>query len=467
MTSDEQFLHALLQQKEGRHLEFKEARNSYSLDKLYEYVVGIANSGGGNMLFGVTDERQIVGTQAFRDVQDLEHRIHVKLHIQVITREMFVQGNRVLMLIIPQRHKGVPLEVDGKYLLRTGSSLVTMTPHQLKEVFSEGDDTPNLRSVSDPVTGQEVFKRLDVEAYFRLTDTAMPGQLTEQLRGLASTNLLKLLGEDQYVITTVGALFLARDLSHFPSLLWRRLRLIKYDGTGRLHAVVDHYETSGYGIGFERVMNLVRSHVPTPETIGDGRREDRFHYHPTAVREFVANALVHQDLGVNGIQITIEIFDDRIEIKNPGLPLIDVKRFVDESRTRNQELSDVMRRAKLCEARGSGVDRALARIEEALLPAPEFYSENDATTVVLYKERLFEAMNLQERTWAIFLHACLRHVNSEALTNSSLRARFGLPGNKATQVSASIAATVEQKLIKLDPRAGASKKHARYLPFFA
>ncbi|MGC0369112.1 hypothetical protein RKD05_001364 [Microbacterium sp. SLBN-111] len=76
-------------------------------------------------------------------------------------------------------------------------------------------------------------------------------------------------------------------------------------------------------------------------------------------------------------------------------------------------------------------------------------------------------MNLDERVWAAFLHASVRYAGSDSLTNSSLRARFGLPDSRAAVVSQAISAAVEANLLKLDPRAGASRRHARYLPFFA
>lgn len=467
VASDEDYLKALLGQRENRRLEFKEARTSYSYDKFLEYVAGIGNAGGGVMLFGVSDSGDVVGSLAFRNPQELEHKVHVKIGVRIITREITSGEKRVLVVQIPGRQRGVPLDLDGRYLLRTGESLVSMTAHQLREIFNEGNQEPAVRPVKENLTGTEVAQLLDIEAHFQLLGISPPGHNDEKLRSLAGAHLLVIEADDSYSITAAGALFLARDLNDFPTLAWRRVRLLKYSGNNRLNSIVDHFETTGYGIGFERIMDLINSHVPTREYIGGGRRVERPLYHPTAIREFLANALVHQDLDVEGVQITIEIFDDRIEIKNPGRPLIDVRRFVDEARTRNRELSDVMRLARLCEARGSGIDRALTDIEGDAMPAPEFHAENDVTTVVLFGERSFDVMTMPERVWATFLHACVKHVASQALTNSSLRARFGLKAEKTTLASATITATMDQGLIRLDPRVGASRKHARYMPFFA
>lgn len=467
MTGDEEYLSVLLSQRENRRLEFKEARTSFSLDEIYKYVVGIGNAGGGIILLGINDKGEVVGSLAFRDPDSLEHHVHKKIGVRILTRELQTEGMRVLSIQIPSRQRGTPLSIDGRYFLRTGESLVTMTPHQLREIFDEGDRPPAARSVTEQIGLETVFELLEVDTYFQLVGINPPSSALEKLRVLSSAYLITEEEYGLYSITASGALFLAKDLKSFPELEWRRVRFLKYAGTSRLHAVVDHFETRGYGVGFESMMDLIRSHTATAEEISGSHRKERPRYHPTAVREFLANALVHQDLTVDGLQITVEVFDDRIEIRNPGIPLIDVTRFVDEARTRNRELADAMRLARLCEARGSGVDRALTFMEGDLLPAPEFRAENDATSVVLYAERTFEDMTQPERIWATFLHSCVRHVATEALTNSSLRTRFGLSPSKSTLVSNTITASVEQGLIKLDPRVGASRRHARYLPFFA
>jgi hypothetical protein len=92
-----------------------------------------------------------------------------------------------------------------------------------------------------------------------------------------------------------------------------------------------------------------------------------------AVRELVANALIHQDLFVTGAGPMVEIFDDRIEITNPGEPLVDTQRFVDTPlKSRNEGLASLMRRFRICEERGSGIDKVVQQVELFQLPAPLF-----------------------------------------------------------------------------------------------
>ena len=92
-----------------------------------------------------------------------------------------------------------------------------------------------------------------------------------------------------------------------------------------------------------------------------------------AIREPVANALIHQDFLATGVIPMVEIFPGRIEITNPGHPLVDTQRFLDSPpRSRNEVLASLMRRFRICEEPGSGIDRVVAEIERYHLPAPLF-----------------------------------------------------------------------------------------------
>ena len=465
-TEDERYIDDLLTQTERRDLEYKTAANSFSSDKALGYCAGIANAGGGTLVLGVTNERVVVGTAAFADPRVLELRAHETLSLSVVIRELTYQDKRVLVIQIPRRRRGTPVAFNGRYQLRVGESLVDMSQHQLAEIFDEVRVRPAVIPVKTGLTTAQVFDLLDVAQYFSLLEQPQPTNAEDALDALVAKSLLSVESVNRYSVTAAGALFLANDLSQF-GLEWRRVRMIRYASTDRVNAVFEHIEPRGYGLSFEDLLELIKAHVPVVEIIDSGRREVRPIYPGKAIREFLANALVHQDLDEAGVQLTVEVVEDRVEIRNAGRPLIDVTRFVDDTRARNPELAEILRLANICEIRGSGVDRALLALEDLTRPAPDFKTADSSTTIVLHKERHFDDMNLDERVWAAFLHASVRHAASDSLTNSTLRQRFGLADNKAAVVSQAIAAAVESGLLKLDPRSGASRRHARYLPFFA
>jgi predicted HTH transcriptional regulator len=195
-----------------------------------------------------------------------------------------------------------------------------------------------------------------------------------------------------------------------------------------------------------------------------GIRKTEYDYPEEALREFLANALIHQDFTVSGGYPLIEIFSNRLKISNPGLPLIPVNRFINaNSKSRNVKLARLMRDLGLCEERGSGVDRAIDAIEEQALPPPLFEAGENTTSVTLFTTLTFAQMSKEERIRACYQHACLRVEKSSLMSNGSLRNRFGLHERQYPQVSAVIRETMEAGLIEpVDPEQ--PNRNARYVP---
>ena len=191
-------------------------------------------------------------------------------------------------------------------------------------------------------------------------------------------------------------------------------------------------------------------------------------YPEIAVRELVANALIHQDFSITGAGPMVEIFTDRMEISNPGQPLIDTLRFIDEPpRSRNEILAALMRRMNICEERGSGIDKVIFNVEAFQLPAPDFRVAGDSTVAVLYGPRKFSQMDREERVRACYQHACLQHVSGKRMTNSSLRKRLGIEDKNYPMASRIIKDSISAKLIKPYEERIRSKKDASYVPFWA
>lgn len=191
-------------------------------------------------------------------------------------------------------------------------------------------------------------------------------------------------------------------------------------------------------------------------------------YPEIAVRELVANTLVHQDFSVTGAGPMVELFQDRMEISNPGRPLIDTLRFIDEPpRSRNETLAALMRRMHICEERGSGIDKVIFHVEAYQLPAPDFRVTGQSTVAVLFGPRTFAQMDRDERVRACYQHACLLYVSGRRMKNATLRERLGIDEKNYPLASRIIGDTVDAKLIKPHAAGGGSKKDASYVPFWA
>ena len=118
--------------------------------------------------------------------------------------------------------------------------------------------------------------------------------------------------------------------------------------------------------------------------------------------EIVGNAIVHQDLTERGTGITVEIYSDRVEVTNPGLPMVPVDRFIDENQSRNEKFADALRQLGICEERGHGMDAVVTEIELHQLPPYQCRLGSRHTTVVLSRNKALKDLTPDERIHAVF-----------------------------------------------------------------
>ena len=186
-----------------------------------------------------------------------------------------------------------------------------------------------------------------------------------------------------------------------------------------------------------------------------------------AIRELVANAIIHQDFHLSGTAPLVEIFSKRMEITNPGLPLINVDRFLDSPpKSRNELIASFMRRIGVCEERGSGVDKIVSQTEFFQLPAPVFETTEEHTRAILFAHRTLNEMDKDLRVHACYLHTCLRYVQRDFMTNTTLRERFGIEEKNSATASRIIRETVDAGKIRAYDDA-AAKKFMKYIPWWA
>ncbi|WP_281863986.1 ATP-binding protein [Planomicrobium okeanokoites] len=265
----------------------------------------------------------------------------------------------------------------------------------------------------------------------------------------------------------LGAILFANNLSEFPNLKRKSVRVIVYAGKGKLETIREAEGNKGYAVGFEGLINFIDNLLPRNEVIKKALRQEVLIYPELSVRELVANAIVHQDFSITGTGPMIEIFENRMEITNPGIPLVNVERFLDSPpRSRNESLASFLRRVGVCEERGSGFDKVVAQTETYQLPPPTVEVLDNHTKVTLYAPKSFSNMEQDERIHACYLHACLKYVMKEHLTNGTLRSRFGLEDSQNSVVSRLIRDSVNAGRIKpLKP--DTAPRHMKYIPFWA
>lgn len=453
---------------ETQTLEFKEAQTTYDWEKLQRYCVAISNEGGGHFVLGITDQvpRRIVGSAAFQNPIVTASELFNALGFRVDVEAVLHPDGRVVVFHIPTRPRGTAYGHKGAYLMRSGASLMPMSEDRLRAIFAEGGpDWLDEPSVSD-VDAQQVVDLLDTQSFFELLKLPYPSNRESVIDRFLQDRLIDR-KDGLFSIRRCCAVMFAKRLSDFPDVARKAPRVVVYSGSNKLETRIDQTGVRGYASGFQSLVSFVMGQLPQNEVIKDALRESVKLLPEDAIRELIANALIHQDFTFAGAGPMIEVYSNRVEISNPGAPLVPVDRFIDGYQSRNEHLTDLMRRMKICEERSSGVDRVVHTVEVYQLPAPEFRAELGRTTVVVHGQRDFEDMAREDRIRACYQHCALKWVMRERMTNETLRQRFGLPTSRASVASQVIAATIEAGRIKADESVGASKKFARYLPHWA
>jgi len=402
-----------------------------------EYISALANTAilhdrdEAYLIFGIEDEtKKILGTtfrphetkvgnQAF--MMWLTQKL--KPHVNFTFDKVLKDGFEVIIMTVSCPSSAISF--DGIRYIRVGSSKTTLDQHPEKEKsLWEKLSHKNFEYLvaQSRVSSDNISELLDLKAFAALTGQRAPSRavIIEQM---VKSKFLLDRGTGFFDITNLGALLLARDLSDFGLSLKRKAsRVIQYKGRNKLVALSDQEGQLGYASGFNLLIKYINDKLPHNELIGAAFREQKRMYPEVAIRELVANALIHQDLTMQGTGPVIEIYDDRVEITNPGKALVETDRFIDTpARSRNEAFAYNMRQFGICEERGSGVKRALLEIELYQLPAPSFEVVEHHTVATLFAYKPLAAMSRVDKIRACYQHACLRWVDNEELTNASLR----------------------------------------------
>lgn len=467
--------------QETEWVEFKE--NDAEPESIGEYLSALANSAAlagkafAYKVWGVRDsDHAIVGTNFSPSTkrvgnEELENwllrSLLPKIHFQFFPVE--VDGCPLVILEIERAFRQ-PVQFKGQEFVRVGSYKKRLKdfPEKERGLWRLFDTIPFESGItSEKLPDEAVLKLLDYPAYFDLLERPLPENRSGILAALAEDKLIVPSPAGGWGITNLGAILFAKRLDDFALLKRKAMRVIRYKGITRSEGGKEQVGNKGYACGFEGLIDYVNGLLPSNEVIGQALRKDVPMYPELAVRELVANALIHQDFFITGASPMVEIFVNRIEITNPGIPLVATNRFVDTPpRSRNEALASLMRRIGICEERGSGWDKVVSQTEYYQLPAPLAEATDDHTRVVLFAHRSLNKMDKEDRIRAVYLHACLRYVNRQDMNNTSIRERFGIePGNSATASRLIKESVASGAVVPYD--AEAAPKLMRYLPFWA
>lgn len=483
VDKDREFLKGLLHElrsmpNETEWIEFK--HNNDNPEEIGEYLSALANSAAlagkvnAYLVWGIDNgNHDIVGT-SFKPKnkkvgnEELESWLLrlLKPKIDFQFYEFIAEENPVVILEVSAAYRH-PLQFKGIEYIRIGTYKKKLKDFPEKErcLWKTFENIPFEHKIAlENVFSDEIFTLLDYPAYFDLLNLPLPDNRSGILSSLNADEMIRKGKAGNWDITNLGAILFAKKLSSFPSLKRKALRVIQYKNDNRMETIREQEGSKGYACGFAGLIDYILNLLPSNEVIEKALRQDIPMFPELAVRELVANAIIHQDFHISGTSAMVEIFSNRIEITNPGLPLVKTERFLDSPpRSRNERIASFMRRIGICEERGSGIDKVVFQTEIFQLPAPIFETKTEHTQAILCAHKDFKEMDKEERVRACYLHACLKYVQRDYMTNTSLRNRFGIEQKNSAMVSRIIKDTINAGLIRCyDDTVGS--KAMKYLP---
>ena len=485
MTIDE--LHQLLEElvqtpKECEWIEFK-ADNS-DIEMVGRYLSALSNGAClnnkpfGYLVYGVKDDNHsIIGTnfnplKAKKGKEEIEHWLIQRLIPAIDFKIYYFQykkGINIALFIIPAT-LNVPVRFLHQSYIRIGSITRELKefPEKERNIWKNTENTEFEKGIASQNNPEEkIFELLDYPKYFELLKLPVPFdknavlQKFEEERFIVKKSLA-------YDITNLGAILFAKELDKFENLARKAIRVILYKGRNRLKTTKEHVSNKGYAVDFANIIDYIDGQLPTNEEIGNAFRVQIKVYPKLAIRELVANAIIHQDFNEKGTSVAVEIFEDRIEISNPGKPLIETLRFIDHKpQSRNEKLAFFMRRINICEERGSGIDKVINECEVHQLPAPNFFDNGNYTNVIIYAPKTLRQLDQTDKIRACYQHCSLKYVSGEFMSNLTLRERFAIDEKNYSTVSRIIRDSIDEKLIKEYNPENKANRYSKYLPYWA
>jgi predicted HTH transcriptional regulator len=376
----------ILQNEESKNLEFKEKLTGENKQKVLQTIIAFANLGGGMLVFGVNDNKEVIGIEEPFELEEQIANMVYDTILPVIRIDTFFvsRENKTIVIVkVPMgiatpyylKSKGI---ANGTYI-RVGSTtrladIETIRALELKKQNISYDSRPDYR-----FTRQDIDLEM-AKGWFRDKKEI---EITED-----HLFMFKLLvKENDNVYPTVAGLLLF-PTREFADYDYAKIKCAKFKGI-ESGIFIDKAEYRGSILEqIESTMKFIKANIKLSATIGEIYREEKYEYPLEALREAVINAVVHRDYMRTGRDIRVGIYDNRIEIISPGeLPAtfsVDDIGKIDFSELRNHILGRVFSELKLIEQWGLGFKKIIKLCEQHGIDRPEFIEETQNFKVIFY-----------------------------------------------------------------------------------
>ncbi|MBY0272886.1 MAG: putative DNA binding domain-containing protein [Alphaproteobacteria bacterium] len=386
---------ALVKQGESHTLEFK--KSTTQLKAVFETLCGFLNGHGGTVLIGVNDSGMIIGQKVTDNTKKEIAREIAKIEppVNVLVNYIPVNDGKAVIVLTAEPSPFAPHAFDCRPFKRNQSTTSKMPQHQYEQLMVKRGHINHFWD--EQLAAGYGIEDLDHEEIRRtVLQGANANRFSHQALGESIPdilNRLKLLTNEGLLKKAALALF-AKDVEgDYPQF---HIKMARFNGLTKTGSFIDNQ--SFYGNAFrilERANEFVRRHLPIASFYQENSLEriDKPALPVFAVREALINAISHRDYSKRNSSIALAIYDDRLEIWNPGklpaeLTIADLAR-THGSIPRNDLVSKVFYIRNLIEKWGTGTNKMIDLCREQDLPSPEFTEYSGGFSVTFkFKESI-------------------------------------------------------------------------------
>lgn len=416
-----------IEHKEDDNIEFKETTGQ--LDRGMETLCAFLNGTGGTVLFGVTDKGKIVGQEVTdktkRSIAEAINRLEPVTAVQVAYVSINNSGKYVVSLHVEDMRFERPFSYKGRPYMRRESVTLIMPQSAYTELIFEREGMSH--GWESYIDDKLKITDLDKEEILRTMRLGIDCGRQPESTERNIPDILEKLGvsENGKLKHAAFVLFANRKLADYPQCL---LRLARFRGTDKT-VFTDSQRVHGNIFKLlDAAMAFVFKHLSLSSTTETLEREEHLEIPYKAIREAIVNCLCHRSYREIGGSASIAIYDDRVEIYNPGsLPLgwnLEKLERSHESQPHNPIIADVLYVRKVLESWGRGIDLIRRECENVNIPTPKYIISGRDVCVVF--KRTFGQVSGQVYT-----------SNNEALTTKSDNKSGQVGGQASGQVHVS------------------------------
>ncbi|MGD0234560.1 MAG: helix-turn-helix domain-containing protein [Syntrophorhabdales bacterium] len=354
---DARTINTIIEEGEGLTVEFKE----HFTPRVSEDMVAFANAKGGLILLGVRDDKTVIGEKLTNDLKAKINSVarNCSPPIQIKIKQL-----RDVVAIEVAQGEEKPYGCGSGYFRRLDGATQKMTNHELRVMFKENEPTPFEEGTVKGFSFDDVSKG-KIRAFVKEADL--------RITSISASDFLRSLNvADNSTVKNAGILFFAKDV--YGHLHQAQMTLLAFKGKDRLHIYDRRDVRDDLLTQFNEAVAFLKKHLNVRSEIRGLNRKDIYEIPLEVLREAMVNALMHRDYSITGTQVSVEVYDDRVEIVNPGgLPKgLSVRDLGTVSIRRNELIADLFFRLHKVERIGMGIRKMKETMLAAGLREPTF-----------------------------------------------------------------------------------------------